>query len=364
MLLKNSKLISYFISGEVEPNINKSTNNDQNEKQSAFQSNKQKSEKSIVDKIDNEQSSSKNKIENNEIRRPIVSSMQNDKQSNNRNDIQVNKLNLNKKTDETKSTFQKSAIQRPTTASRPLTARAAPPRAVSRRLLKEETNTLEQANLIRPQTSVKQILVTNLIKESNNTELDDLDTLSDEEKLDNQVQSSKENSILKDNLNKLDEQNNDFLKNSNNLNEEIEDPEKGSLVKKLMKSKMDLEGDVEEAKVSNFLRNNRDIDRLKEHIQALTKLANPLSKILDNLQEDIDLMLLEDRNWIEDRQRNEQKLLILREKMNEEFNDLNSQIMNLDEQILQEKESIIVTNVNLLINQAKLKDIVIRIVEN
>lgn len=304
----------------------------------------------------------KNKTESNEIsrsvRRPIVSSMQIDKQN--------NQQIKDEPIEETK------IIQRPTTATRPLTARTAPPRVVSRRMLREEANnTLEQASSTRPQTSVKQVLVTNLIKESND-QLDDDDNdleLEDNEITDKRslTTASREHALLKDNIRKIDEQS-DFLLGNKNLNiEQEDDPEKGSLVKKLIKSKMDLEGTEEnQTKLSSatLVRSNRDIERLKEHIQTLTKLANPLSKLLDNLQEDVDLMLLEERNWLDEQNRNEQQLLNLREQMDEELKDLNAQISNLDDQIKQEKDAILVTNVNLLSNQAKLEDIVTRMTEN
>ena len=272
---------------------------------------------------------------------------------------------------------ESAKVPRPTTASRPLTARAAPPRAVSRRALREErqtNNVLEMASLARPQTSVKQVLVTNLIKESNDggDSLDDDDEDlegSQADKLSRRtLTANTEHSLLKDNIRKLDEQNDDFLTGRNQFNRELDDdPEKGSLVKKLIKSKLDLEGGAEhqaQPSSATLVRSNRDIERLKEHIQTLSKLANPLSKLLDNLQEDVDLMLLEERNWLDEQQRNEQQLLALREQMDEELKSVHLQIANLDDQIEQERDVILVTNVNLLINQAKLEDIVRKMIEN
>lgn len=282
------------------------------------------------------------------------------------------KHNDKKTNDETinKQIKDESKLQRPITASRPVTARAAPPRAVSRRLIREDKqipNVIEMVS--RPQTSIKQALVTNLIKETNDSlDEDDLDSASSEnEKINKRVlTANKEHSLLKDNIRKLDEQN-EFSMNDQTFGKGEEDTEKGSLVKKLIKSKLDLEDNSEsqnQISSATLVRSNRDIERLKEHIQTLTKLANPLSKLLDNLQEDIDLMLLEERNWIEEQQRNEQQLLVLREQMDEELKNVNLQIVNLDDQIQQEKDAILVTNINLLINQAKLEDIVRRMIEN
>ena len=319
-----------------------------------------------------------NKNVNNEInrsaRRPIVSSLKIDRKDENVKQQQQQTMKRTVANDDIKS--QQQQQQRPTTASRPLTARAAPPRAVSRRALREEqtSNVLEMASLSRPQTAVKQVLVTNLIiKESNDDSLDEDESSSlNDEKLDKRaLTANKEHLALKDSIRKLDEQQNDFLLNKNQLNknEAENEPEKGSLVKKLIKSKMELEftaNENQQTQISSatLIRSNRDIERLKEHIQTLTKLANPLSKLLDNLQEDIDLMLLEERNWLEEQQRNEQQLLTLREQMNEELNNLNLQITNLDDQIQQEKDAILVTNVNLLTNQTKLENIVRRMIEN
>ena len=306
-----------------------------------------------------------------------MSSMRSDRPLMDRN--QTGKVQENKRTvNQREANDEESAkAARPTTASRPLTARAAPPRAVSRRTLREErqtSNVLEMASLARPQTSVKQVLVTNLIKESNDAgdslddDEEDLDDSTDKEKLNNRsLTANTEHSLLKDNIRKLDEQNDDFLtgRSQSFAREANEDPEKGSLVKKLIKSKLDLEGGAEHQPSSaTLVRSNRDIERLKEHIQTLSKLANPLSKLLDNLQEDVDLMLLEERNWLEEQQRNEQQLLLLREQMDEELKSVNLQIASLDDQIDQEKDAILVTNVNLQINQAKLERLVRKMIEN
>ena len=265
----------------------------------------------------------------------------------------------------------RETTQRPTTASRPLTARAAPPRAVSRRVLREEkqtNNVLEMAtNMTRPQTAVKQVLVSNLIKESNDSVDDDSDDSLVDDKVSKRTMTANKDAQHKDDISKLDDEADLFVNRNQLLNkDDIDDPEKGSLVKKLIKSKQDLEGGVENQQVSSasLVRSNRDIDRLKEHIQALTKLANPLSRLLDNLQEDIDLMLLEERNWIEEQQRNEQQLIVLREQIDEELKNVNLQISKLDDQIQQEQDAILVTNVNLLTNQARLEDIVRRMIEN
>lgn len=315
-------------------------------------------------------------------RRPIVSSVQADRQPYDRGGQAEQEKRTNEPANQRGSNDVESVkVQRPTTASRPLTARAAPPRAVSRRALREErqtSNVLEMASLARPQTSVKQVLVSNLIKESNDggDSLDDDDdddlegSLADKEKLNKRtLTANTEHSLLKENIRKLDEQNDDFLMTRNqSFNRELDDdPEKGSLVKKLIKSKLDLEGGAEhqaQPSSATLVRSNRDIERLKEHIQTLSKLANPLSKLLDNLQEDVDLMLLEERNWLDEQQRNEQQLLVLREQMDEELKSVHLQIANLDDQIDQEKDVILVTNVNLLINQAKLEDIVRKMIEN
>lgn len=316
-----------------------------------------------------------NEIPSRSARRPVVSSVQADRQSQNRN--QTDKQ-TNGTINQRGSNEESAKVTRPTTASRPLTARAAPPRAVSRRALREEkqtNNVLEMASLARPQTSVKQVLVTNLIKESNDAgdslddDEDDLEASLDKEQVNRRgLTATTEHSLLKDNIRKLDEQADDFLTARNqSFNRELvdDDPEKGSLVKKLIKSKMDLEGEHQvQPSSATLVRSNRDIERLKEHIQTLSKLANPLSKLLDNLQEDIDLMLLEERNWLDEQQRNEQQLLALREQMDEELKSVSSQIATLDDQIDQEKDAILVTNVNLLINQAKLENIVRKMIEN
>jgi len=52
----------------------------------------------------------------------------------------------------------------------------------------------------------------------------------------------------------------------------------------------------------------RDVDRLRSSIQALTRNVNPLGKILDFLQEDVDAMQKELNVWRHESQENSNAL--------------------------------------------------------
>ena len=77
--------------------------------------------------------------------------------------------------------------------------------------------------------------------------------------------------------------------------------QKGSLVKQLVETKKELEGNQSSVLPNDdkkpIRQTNRDIEKLRQTIQSLSQTANPLGKVLDYLQEDIDSMLSELKSW-------------------------------------------------------------------
>ncbi|CAG2163090.1 unnamed protein product [Oppiella nova] len=90
------------------------------------------------------------------------------------------------------------------------------------------------------------------------------------------------------------------------------DTQKGSLVKQLVETKKELEGNQSSEVLNNDKKTpkqtNRDIEKLRQTIQALSQTASPLGKVLDYLQEDIDSMLSELKLWQEEYKSNVQSL--------------------------------------------------------
>ncbi|XP_035233074.1 TRAF3-interacting protein 1-like, partial [Stegodyphus dumicola] len=96
---------------------------------------------------------------------------------------------------------------------------------------------------------------------------------------------------------------------SNNLPAETPEEDKGSLVKKLLETKKDLEGgsqhtptkkvEIDKSQMSEASRNrerdsaSKELGQLRNFVQALSRNAFPLGRMLDFLQEDLDSMKME-----------------------------------------------------------------------
>uniref|UniRef100_A0A0K2UL18 TRAF3-interacting protein 1 C-terminal domain-containing protein n=1 Tax=Lepeophtheirus salmonis TaxID=72036 RepID=A0A0K2UL18_LEPSM len=197
------------------------------------------------------------------------------------------------------------SVSRPITnriksAMRPPSSRPAAPR------LRERPN-IEPEEIIRPGTSTKPV---NLILAMDDDE--------EEEDGDNfLIQETNDNVLhLEDRV--------DLAIDSHDV-VEAEGKEHGGLVQEILATQKELNVAEEKQKVSieaesdltdlTYRRERestqREIDKLKESIQTLTRYANPLGKLMNFLQEDVDSMQRELDTW-----RNERKQL--KAKLNQE----------------------------------------------
>lgn len=96
-----------------------------------------------------------------------------------------------------------------------------------------------------------------------------------------------------------------------------EEEQKGSLVKQMLVTKKDLEGgsqqkktEIDKSQMSDDGKrkeretSGKELEQLRQFIQTVSRSANPLGKMLDYLQEDIDAMNQELRTWHEEHQQN------------------------------------------------------------
>lgn len=101
----------------------------------------------------------------------------------------------------------------------------------------------------------------------------------------------------------------------------IEDEQQGSLVKQLLETKKDLEGgsqqlttrrvEIDKSQMIDTAHGKkekevmaREVEKLREFIQTVSRSANPLGKMLDYLQEDVDAMQQELKMWQDENQKN------------------------------------------------------------
>ncbi|GFR12155.1 TRAF3-interacting protein 1 [Trichonephila clavata] len=106
------------------------------------------------------------------------------------------------------------------------------------------------------------------------------------------------------------------VQSSNSMPAETPDEDKGSLVKKLLETKKDLEGgsqhtptkkvEIDRSQMSQTERHSasKELAQLRNYVQSLSKTAVPLGRMLDFLQEDLDSMKMELRMWKDEHEQN------------------------------------------------------------
>ncbi|XP_071482744.1 TRAF3-interacting protein 1-like [Diadema antillarum] len=147
--------------------------------------------------------------------------------------------------------------------------------------------------------------------------------------------------------------------------ESIEDDgEHGGLVKKILETKKELEGSqtkqdeklvvLDPARRKERELVQREVERLRGAIQTLTRSANPLGKIMDYLQEDVDSMQKELELW--QRENKEHGLAIKREQgiTDSELEPLQAQLAELDQAIADQVDTIAAVKSNILRNEEKI----------
>lgn len=218
---------------------------------------------------------------------------------------------------------------RPPTA-RPVTARALPPRVV------RADDLAELSGLENDKMALNAKPVENLITESKDDE-DEEETAESFFVEETEIATSKLGGVESD----------------------LSGQTKGSLVKQLVESKKELEGkDFEEKNASKdeplARLAARDIEKMRESIQTLSRQAKPLGRVLEYLQEDLDAMLRELATWKEESQQNERKLQTERASIDSSLEPLKKELENLDFAIAEQLEKISASKAGLLRNDQQL----------
>ncbi|KAK3106641.1 hypothetical protein FSP39_024324, partial [Pinctada imbricata] len=149
--------------------------------------------------------------------------------------------------------------------------------------------------------------------------------------------------------------------------DEDEDEDHGGLVKKILETKKELETgtqkktEIERPKISDAQRMKqrqqvqKEIDKLRVSIQTLTRSANPLGKIMDYVQEDLDSMQKELDRW---KQENKQHALELKRERgitDKAIEPLKMQLSEADQAIKDQLDLIAATKANIMKNDLKIE---------
>lgn len=158
------------------------------------------------------------------------------------------------------------------------------------------------------------------------------------------------------------------LEPSTTLNTE-EEPQ-GSLVKQLLETKKDLEGgsqqiptkkvEIDKSLVTDVAKKReretigKELEHLRSFIQTVSRSANPLGKILDYLQEDIDSMQQELKMWQNEHQQN--LIALSREESATEnaLDPLRTQLEELDQAVQDQSDSISTLKASILRNDERI----------
>ncbi|CAF0735145.1 unnamed protein product [Rotaria sp. Silwood1] len=159
--------------------------------------------------------------------------------------------------------------------------------------------------------------------------------------------------------------------------EDDEGAQHGALVKKMIDSKKQLEHGSEIAgqrsDVKTFAQNDaqrrrerekiqKDVDKLRETIQSLTKSVVPLGKILEYLQEDYEMMAKEMQHYSDEYKRTVIELRKEKFTTDQNLEPLRAALLDVDEQIIDMKNRIIFMkkkiNNNEKANASRLLDII------
>ncbi|KAG1688000.1 TRAF3-interacting protein 1 [Nymphon striatum] len=149
------------------------------------------------------------------------------------------------------------------------------------------------------------------------------------------------------------------------------DEAQGSLVKQLLETKKDLEGgsqretqnkvEIEKPLIDNSQRRKqrefvaKEMDKLRGTIQTLTRSANPLGKLMDYLQEDIDSMQKEWKMWHQEYLQNTIALKQEESKTDKALEPLHVQLADLDTSIEDQQAKIHNFKSKIIHNEEKLK---------
>ncbi|CAH1774193.1 unnamed protein product [Owenia fusiformis] len=151
-----------------------------------------------------------------------------------------------------------------------------------------------------------------------------------------------------------------------------EDGDHGGLVKKILETKKELEGGSQKAQakktdriekpiVSDAARRKeremvqREIDKLRTSIQTLTRSANPLGKIMDYVQEDLDSMQKELEVWKKENKDNTRSLQQEQSITESSVEPLKAQLAEIDQAIVDQLDLIAAVKCNIKKNDDKIE---------
>ncbi|KAI1294913.1 TRAF3-interacting protein 1 [Halotydeus destructor] len=133
---------------------------------------------------------------------------------------------------------------------------------------------------------------------------------------------------------------------------------KGSLVKQLVDTKRELEGDAKGSERSTdepiTRLANKEVEKLRENIQVLSRLAAPLGRVLEYLQQDIDTMVGELKSWEDETDRNLEQLEKERTSTESHLLPLRNLLDQIEKDIGDEIEIISLTKANIMRNDEKI----------
>jgi hypothetical protein len=128
-----------------------------------------------------------------------------------------------------------------------------------------------------------------------------------------------------------------------------EESEKGALVRKLVQSKHALEGvaesmdrsssSMERVKSAVQQLDSGQLKKVMDGVQKLCRLANPTSKTIEYLQEELDMMLAERRTWLSEARSNRAALQSRQSDCANELNVLRDELNALEEHVQQQRNT-------------------------
>ncbi|GLV43326.1 Intraflagellar transport 54 [Carabus blaptoides fortunei] len=104
----------------------------------------------------------------------------------------------------------------------------------------------------------------------------------------------------------------------------------------------------------------KEMERLCDSIQTLTRAANPLGKLMNFLQEDMDSMRSELKMWIEINVKLSGEIKTQKRLNEESIEPLKKQLNRMDDEIVKQREQISMTHANILRNEQKIKTLITR----
>lgn len=149
--------------------------------------------------------------------------------------------------------------------------------------------------------------------------------------------------------------------------DEDEDEDHGGLVKKMLETKKELESgsqvkktEIERPKITDAQRMKqrqqvqKEIDKLRVSIQTLTRSANPLGKVMDYVQEDLDSMQKELQRWKQENKEHALELKRERSITDKAIEPLRAQLTEVDQAIKDQLDLIAAVKSNIIRNDQKI----------